>query len=72
MKISVSLPADDVEFLNTYARSQGIASRSAAVQKAVQLLRASERGQAYEDAWQEWSSSGEEHVWAPATGDGIS
>ena len=41
MKVSVSLPDDDVEFLDAYARSQGIESRSAVVHKAVRLLRAS-------------------------------
>jgi len=55
MKVSVSLPDEDVEFLDAYADSQGFASRSAVVHKAVRLLRASELGPAYEDAWDEWS-----------------
>lgn len=38
----LSLPAEDVEFLDAYAESQGIKSRSAVVHKAVRLLRASE------------------------------
>ena len=38
MKVSVSLPDEDVEFLDAYARSQGLASRSATVHKAVRLL----------------------------------
>lgn len=50
MKVSVSLPDADVEFLDAYAQSQGLDSRSAALQKAVRLLRASELGAAYEDA----------------------
>ena len=40
MKLSVSLPEDDVEFLDAYARAQGITSRSAVVHKAVRLLKA--------------------------------
>ena len=71
MKVSVSLPDDDVDFLDEYARTQGFASRSAVVHKAVRLLRAVELGDAYEDAWDEWSTSGEEAVWESVTSDGL-
>jgi Arc/MetJ-type ribon-helix-helix transcriptional regulator len=71
MKVSVSLPEDDVEFLDTYAESQGFASRSAVLHKAVRLLRASELGAAYEDAWSTWSASDDSDVWEQATGDGL-
>ena len=54
MKVSVSLPEEDVEFLDSYARAQGIESRSAAVHKAVGLLRATQLGDAYEEAWDAW------------------
>lgn len=63
MKVSVSLPADDVEFLDTYAQSQGYDSRSAVMHKAVALLRAGELTDAYEDAWQSWASSDDAQVW---------
>jgi Arc/MetJ-type ribon-helix-helix transcriptional regulator len=71
MKISVSLPSDDVEFLDGYVRSQRVGSRSAVVRKAVGLLSASELGSACEDALQEWSDSGEATAWETAVGDGI-
>jgi Arc/MetJ-type ribon-helix-helix transcriptional regulator len=71
MKVSVSLPAEDVEFLDSYVDSQGYASRSAAVHKAVRLLRATELGPAYEDAWDEWKSSGEADLWEPTASDGL-
>lgn len=71
MKVSVSLPADDVRFLDAYAEAQGVESRSAVVQRAVRLLRASELGPAYEDAWSDWEQSGEAGVWDGATADGI-
>ena len=58
MKVSVSLPDDDVDYLDQYAQAQGLPSRSAAVHKAVRLLRASELGAAYEDAWGEWADAG--------------
>jgi Arc/MetJ-type ribon-helix-helix transcriptional regulator len=71
MKVSVSLPDEDVEFLDAYAKSKGIESRSAVVHKAVRLLRASELGAAYEDAWQEWAESGAAEEWDAAIGDGL-
>lgn len=72
MKVSVSLPDEDVDFLDSYANSQGFTSRSAAVHKAVRLLRASELGPAYEDAWGEWSSGNEAEVWEVTSDDGVS
>ena len=72
MKVSVSLPDDDVEFLDAYAKSQRFASRSAVLHKAVRLLRASELGAAYEDAWAEWSDSDEAALWDTTTADGVS
>lgn len=71
MKVSVSLPEADVDYLDDYARSQGLDSRSAAVQKAVRLLRASELGAAYEDAWSDWSDSDDAALWDAATTDGL-
>lgn len=71
MKLSVSLPDQDVEFLDRYARTQGYRSRSAVVHRAVRLLRATELGEAYADAWTEWSDSGEAEVWDGAVGDGL-
>jgi Arc/MetJ-type ribon-helix-helix transcriptional regulator len=71
MKLSVSLPDDDVEFLDRYASTQGIESRSAVVHKAVRLLRASELGPAYEDAWSNWAESDDGELWDAAVDDGI-
>lgn len=72
MKVSVSLPEEDVDFLDAYARDQGIASRSAVVHKAVRLLRDAELGPAYEDAWQEWTNDGHEGLWDSTASDGLS
>jgi Arc/MetJ-type ribon-helix-helix transcriptional regulator len=71
MKVSVSLPDADVEYLDGYAQAQGLDSRSAAVQKAVRLLRASELGGAYEAAWTDWTDSGDDEVWDSASADGL-
>ena len=71
MKLSVSLPEEDVEFLDRYASSVGIQSRSAVVQRAVRLLRAAELGPAYAQAWEEWDTSGEAELWESVSADGI-
>jgi Arc/MetJ-type ribon-helix-helix transcriptional regulator len=71
MKVSVSLPAEDVEFLDAYANSKGFVSRSAVVHKAVRLLRASGLGGAYEDAWQEWATESDGDVWDDTINDGL-
>jgi len=56
MKVSVSLPNDDIEFLDAYARSRGFGSRSAVLHRAVGLLRAAELGDAY--AWNAVTADG--------------
>ena len=71
MKLSVSLPDEDVEFLDAYASEQGIASRSAVLHKAVRLLRGAELGAAYEDAFAEWESEGEAAAWDVTAADGL-
>lgn len=71
MKVSVSLPDDDVEYLDAYAQTQGLASRSAVLHKAVRLLRASELGAAYADAWADWAGSPDEAAWDSAAIDGV-
>lgn len=71
MKLSVSLPDEDVEFLDAYAAAQGVESRSAVLHRAVRLLRASELTDAYEDAWNEWASSDDATLWECTAGDGV-
>jgi hypothetical protein len=72
MKISVSLSPMDLEFLDNYAAQHGIESRSAAVHLAVNRLRHEELGDAYEQAWEEWTSTGEDTAWEGAVDDGLS
>ncbi len=72
MKISVSLPDEDVEFLDEYSATEGYKSRSAVVHTAVRMLRSSKLGAAYADAWDEWGQSGEAEVWDRAAADGLS
>jgi Arc/MetJ-type ribon-helix-helix transcriptional regulator len=72
VKLSVSLPDEDIEFLDAYVQEQGISSRSAAVHKAVRLLRAMELSDDYQQAWGDWSASDESAVWDAALADGLS
>ena len=71
MKVSVSLPDADVEFLDAYAKRRGVASRSAVVHAAVRLLRSSELGAAYEDAWSTWSADEDAALWESTAADGL-
>jgi hypothetical protein len=71
MKVSVSLPAYDVVFLDDYAKAQGLDSRSAALHRAVGLLRTAELGVAYEGAWAQWTADGEAEAWDATAGDGL-
>ena len=71
MKVSVSLPGEDIAFLDEYVQEQGLESRSAALHKAVRLLRAAELGVAYEQAWAEWSTAGDAELWDRTAGDGL-
>jgi len=71
MKVSVSLPGEDVQFLDEYAKEQGLESRSAAVHRAVRLLRTAELGGTYEAAWEEWAAENDGPLWESTTGDGL-
>ncbi len=71
MKVSVSLPGEDVQFLDAYAKDRGLDSRSAALHRAVRLLRTSELGGTYQTAWDEWLVDGEAAAWDATAGDGI-
>jgi hypothetical protein len=57
--------------LDSYASESGIASRSAALHRAVRLLKASRLGAAYEAAWGEWADGGEADAWESVVSDGL-
>lgn len=71
MKVSISLPEEDVRFLDTYSVAQNLGSRSAAMHKAVRLLRSAQLGSAYEDAWTQWETEGHAEDWESTTADGL-
>lgn len=69
MKVSVSLPGPDVDFLDAYAKEQGLESRSAALQQAVRLLRLAELRESYRSAWEE--TTDDDAAWDTTVGDGL-
>jgi len=71
VKLSVSLPDDDVLALDEHARKVGLPSRSAAIHQAIRLLRRSGLEDDYAAAWEEWDRSGEREMWEAAAGDGL-
>ena len=70
MKVILNLPVDDIEFLDDYVRRERLESRSAALHRAVGVLRAAHLGGMYAAAWEEWSA-GMAASWASTSGDGI-
>jgi Arc/MetJ-type ribon-helix-helix transcriptional regulator len=71
MKVSVSLPEEDLAYIDEYASRVGYSSRSSVLQHAISLLRMSEMGDAYAAAWTEWNRSGSGGRWEPTSGDGL-
>ena len=71
MKLSVSLPEEDVAVLDEFARTSGLPSRSAGLRHAVRMLRLPQLEQDYETAWNEWDKSGDHAAWSAADSDGI-
>ena len=71
MKVSVSLPGEDMAFLDAYAKSHGYSSRSAVVHIAIRRLPATELGAAYQDAWQEWTGQTNSALWDSTMADGL-
>ena len=69
MKLSLSIPVDDVEFLDAYAAQHALASRSAAVRHAIRALKDAVLPQAYAEAWTEFEA--EPAAWDATVGDGI-
>ena len=72
VEVSVDLSVADVGFLDEYARASGLRSRSAALHRAIQLLRQDGLEQGYAEAWAEWDASGEAESWQVTVADGLS
>lgn len=71
MKISVSLPQEDVAFVDEYAAKTEADSRSAVIHAAIEALRASNLEADYEAAFAEWDGSEDAVFWDRFSGDGL-
>ncbi|SFP69323.1 Ribbon-helix-helix protein, copG family [Amycolatopsis arida] len=73
MKLSVSLPEDDVEFVDEFARRHASASRSAVIHQAITLLRNATLENAYAAAWDEWADDADDTAgaWEGTAADGL-
>lgn len=71
MKISVSLPQEDVAFVDEYAAKTEADSRSAVIHAAIELLRSANLEADYEAAFAEWDASEDAGFWDRFSGDGI-
>ncbi|MFI9027585.1 type II toxin-antitoxin system ParD family antitoxin [Streptomyces sp. NPDC053560] len=72
MKISVSLPQEDVAFLDEYAARVEAESRSAVIHAAIEQLRAAESEADYEAAFAEWDAGEDAALWDRFSADGLS
>jgi Arc/MetJ-type ribon-helix-helix transcriptional regulator len=63
MKLSVSLPEAECEFLDKCVEQGLYPSRSAVVLRALRLLRSADLGKMYSDAFDEWDESDEGADW---------
>jgi antitoxin MazE9 len=71
MKISVSLPQEDVAFVDGYAARTEAESRSAVIHDAIELLRRAQLEQEYAEAFAEWDGSEDAEFWDQFSADGL-
>lgn len=67
----MSLPDEDIAFVDQYVARTGSSSRSAAIHDAIALLRNASLEDAYLVAWDDWEADGEAETWDVTVGDGI-
>lgn len=70
MKVSISLPDEDLAFVDAETMAGHFESRSAVVLAAIRLLRDRAHVDSYAAAWDEWDAAGDE-IWDSASGDGL-
>ncbi|WP_062518827.1 ribbon-helix-helix domain-containing protein [Demequina silvatica] len=75
VKLSISLPEDDIKVLDALVAAGAASNRSAAVHSAIERLVEAERERELEaqliDAMREWKDSGEHAAWDGVAGDGV-
>jgi Arc/MetJ-type ribon-helix-helix transcriptional regulator len=71
VKVSTTLPAADVAFIDDYTRRNDLLSRAAAYHEAVRALRQRDLEAAYLEADREWYESSEAQAWEVTIADGV-
>jgi len=71
MKLSVSLSDEDVAILDSYVKKAQLPSRSAGLQRAIQMLRHPDLEDDYATAWSEWAGDEDSVAWESTGGDGV-
>lgn len=71
MKLSISLPDEDVAFLDERAARRGAESRSSIVHEAISMLRVAELEDAYAAASDEWDAGEDARLWNAVAADGL-
>lgn len=72
MKLSVSLPDDDVALLDSVIAETDAPGRSAVLHEAINLLREARLAREYRQAADEWNEAGDAAAWATTDMDGLS
>jgi Arc/MetJ-type ribon-helix-helix transcriptional regulator len=71
VKLSVSLPDEDVAFIDEYAAKEGVSSRSSVIHQGLALLRAVSLEHAYDQAWRDWPEDADADLWDAVSADGL-
>lgn len=71
MKVSVSIPDDDLAYVQTQVASGRYPTRSAVMHAAIRSLRTRDLEAQYAEAARDWRESGEEAVWDVTNADGL-
>ncbi|GLZ36917.1 antitoxin [Actinokineospora sp. NBRC 105648] len=77
MKLSVSLPEEDVRFIDEYSSRVDVVhvaavNRSSVIQIAIGLLRESSMREEYAEAFAEWDAAEDAPLWDATAADGSS
>ena len=71
VRISVSLPAGRVEFVDRYTTRGNGRTRSSTIAEAVALLEEREMESSYAAAYDEWKNSEDQALWETTSNDGL-
>ena len=63
MKLSISIPDEDFDFLDKCVDDGDYESRSAVIARALRLLRSADLGKMYDEAFAEWQASADSADW---------